>query len=142
VNTTPTQIIRAGRVPAALALSWFALYAAVIQAQPPAQVDAADTPAPVQPATATPLAEEKMDKFAEAYVAVESIQTRAAQQLSTAPDADAANAVKSNAETEMVKAVERNGLQVEEFNEIVQAMVADNALRTKVIGKIEQRRRG
>ena len=109
---------------------------------PPAGPDPADTPAPVQPATTSVLAEEKIDQFANAYVAVEGIQTQAAQQLSSASDEEAANAVKVNAENEMIKAVERTGLQVEEFNQIVQAMVSDNALRTKVIEKIEQRRRG
>lgn len=93
-------------------------------------------------AAAAPLPDEKIDQFAEAYVAVEGIQTQAAQQISSAADQEAANAVKVNAETEMIKAVERSGLKVEEFNEIVQAMTADTQLRTKVVEKIEQRRRG
>jgi hypothetical protein len=93
-------------------------------------------------AAAAPLPEEKINQFADAYVAVEGIQTQAAQQISSAADQEAANAVKVNAETEMIKAVERSGLKVEEFNEIVQAMTADAELRTKVVSKIEQRRRG
>lgn len=90
--------------------------------------------------TTAPVSEEKIDQFAEAYVAVEGIQTQAAEQLSSAADEESANAVKVNTETEMIQAVERSGLQVEEFNEIVQAMNGDPELRTKVLEKIEQRR--
>jgi hypothetical protein len=97
--------------------------------------------APTQQQSAT-VSEEKIDQFAEAYVAVEGIQSQAAQQISSAADQEAANAVKVNAETEMIKAVERSGLKVEEFNEIVQAMTSDVELRNKVVSKIEQRRRG
>lgn len=116
--------------------------AAAYSDPPPASADAADLPAPTQPATTSVVADEKIDQFATAYVAVEGIQNQAAEQLNAAPDAESAKAVQANAEAEMIKAVERSGLQVEEFNQIVQAMVADNALRTKVIGKIEQRRGG
>lgn len=90
----------------------------------------------------TTVSDEKIDQFAEAYVAVEGIQTQAAQQMSSAADQEAANAVKVNAETEMIKAVERSGLKVEEFNAIVQAMTSDVELRNKVVQKIEERRRG
>jgi hypothetical protein len=103
---------------------------------------ATETPSAAQPSAAAAVPEEKIDQFAEAYVAVEGIQTQAAQQISSAADQEAANAVKVNAETEMIKAVERSGLKVEEFNEIVQAMTADVQLRTKVVEKIEQRRGG
>lgn len=113
-------------------------------AEPAAQDPAAESAAPgsPQPSAAAAVPEEKINQFAEAYVAVEGIQTQAAQQISSAADQEAANAVKVNAETEMIKAVERSGLKVEEFNEIVQAMTADVQLRTKVVEKIEQRRRG
>lgn len=89
---------------------------------------------------AKPVSEEKIGQFAEAYIQVETIQTQAAEQLSSATDAESANAVKVNTETEMIQAVERSGLQVEEFNEIVQAMNVDPQLRTRVLEKIEERR--
>lgn len=110
--------------------------------EPAAQDPAAEPGAPSTSPSAAAVPEQKIDQFAEAYVAVEGIQTQAAQQISSAADQEAANAVKVNAETEMIKAVERSGLKVEEFNEIVQAMTADAQLRTKVVEKIEQRRRG
>jgi hypothetical protein len=108
--------------------------------QEPTAQDPAAEPGAAQSGAMVP--EHKIDQFAEAYVAVEGIQTQAAQQIDSAADQEAANAVKVNAESEMIKAVERSGLKVEEFNEIVQAMTADEQLRSRVVEKIEQRRRG
>lgn len=84
----------------------------------------------------------KVDKFADAYVAVQAIQAQAAQQLSTTPEAEKAIEVKANAEKEMVRAVERSGLQVEEFNHIADLMATDLTLRSKVIDRVQKRTKG
>ena len=130
---------------AAGVLSLYSL-SSVAQPEDPAQAQqseatppAADAPA-ASPTTAV-VQDAKIDQFADAYVQVQGIQEQASQQLSSTSDAEAANEVKANAEAQMIQAVERSGLKVEEFNEIVQAMVADADLRSKVVSKIEQRRR-
>jgi len=103
-------------------------------------------PATTDPANATsvttPVAEAKVDQFATAYVAVQAIQSKASQQLSATSDVTKANAVKEAAEGEMIKAVERSGLQVDEFNQIAQLMTSDEGLRTRVIEKVQQRSGG
>lgn len=86
--------------------------------------------------------EAKVDQFADAYVAVQEIQAKAAQQLSATPEADKAIEVKANAEKEMVRAVERSGLEVEEFNRIADLMATDLTLRSKVIDKVQKRSKG
>lgn len=130
---------------AAGVLSLFSL-SSNAQPEDPAQAQQSEaTPptadAPAASPTAPAVQEAKIDQFADAYVQVQGIQEQASQQLSSTSDAEAANEVKANAEAQMIQAVERSGLKVEEFNEIVQAMVADADLRSKVVSKIEQRRR-
>lgn len=88
------------------------------------------------------IADAKVDQFADAYVAVQAIQAQAAQQLSATPEADKAIEVKANAEKEMVRAVERSGLEVEEFNRIADMMATDLTLRTKVIDRVQKKTKG
>jgi hypothetical protein len=105
--------------------------------------DAADAAAPPKAAMQTPIDEQKIDKFADAYVAVQTIQTKAAQELDSASN-DPAKQQQTQAavENEMIAAVERTGLKLEEFNGIVQTMTADADLRAKVVAKIKERTGG
>jgi Domain of unknown function (DUF4168) len=106
----------------------------------PADSTAAQTAPPVAP---TPIDEQKIDKFAEAYVAVQTIQTQAAQELDAASNDPAKQQQKQAAvENEMIAAVERTGLKLDEFNGIVQTMTADADLRAKVVAKIKERQGG
>ena len=109
------------------------------QGPPPA---AATQTAPTQSSTTLPIEEKKVDQFAAAFVAVQEIQTQAAQQLNTATDEQQATQVKAAAEKQMIAAVEREGLQVEEFNRIADLLTSDLALRSKVLEKVEKRRKG
>ena len=95
------------------------------------------------PETQTPVVEErKVDQFAAAFVAVQDIQAQATQQLSTAKDEQQATQVKASAEQKMIEAVQREGLEVEEFNRIADLMTTDLSLRSKVVEKVEKRRKG
>jgi hypothetical protein len=80
-----------------------------------------------------------IEKFADAYVAVQSIQHKVASDLQKTTDPAEADKVKSSAQTDMIAAVERSGLQVEEFNQIVQSMAADNDIRTRVAAEVQKR---
>ena len=48
----------------------------------------------------------------------------------------------ANAEKQMIAAVERSGLQVEEFNRIADLMTTDVSLRSRVIDKVQKRSKG
>lgn len=90
----------------------------------------------------TPVADAKVDQFATAYVQIQAIQSKASQELSSTADAAKANAVKAQAEGEMIKAVEQSGLQVDEFNQIAQLMTSDEGLRSRVIERLQQKSGG
>jgi len=86
-----------------------------------------------------PIEDKKLDQFADAYLAVQTIQQKAATELQSAKDPQAADKVKATAETDMITAVERSGLQVPEFNKIVERMASDTEMRSRVAAKLQER---
>lgn len=90
-------------------------------------------------AAAAPIDDQKIDKFATAYVEVASIQRNASAELQGASDPAKAEEVKANAESQMIAAVERNGLDVNEFNRIVETMASDDSIRSRVAAKVQER---
>jgi hypothetical protein len=89
--------------------------------------------------TAGPIEDKKLDQFADAYLAVQTIQQKAATDLQSAKDPQAADKVKATAESDMIAAVERSGLQVPEFNRIVERMASDTDVRSRVAAKLQER---
>lgn len=81
----------------------------------------------------------KVEQFADAYVEVQTIQQKANEQLEGTTDPAQADQVKSTAQSDMIAAVERSGLKVEEFNQIVASMAADPDLRTRVSAEVQKR---
>ena len=102
----------------------------------------ADTPSASSPTAAAPITDQKIEQFADAYVAVQTIQEQAATQLQTAKDPVAADKVKASAESDMIAAVQKSGLQVDEFNQIVQSMTANADVRERVAAKLQERQGG
>jgi hypothetical protein len=101
---------------------------------------AATAPAPgTTDATAGPIEDKKLDQFADAYLAVQTIQQKAATDLQSAKDPQQADKVKATAESDMIAAVERSGLQVPEFNKIVERMASDTEVRSRVAAKLQER---
>ena len=90
-------------------------------------------------ATAGPIEDKKIEQFADAYLAVQTIQQKAAAELQSAKDPQQADKVKASAETDMIAAVERSGLQVPEFNRIVERMASDTEVRSRVAAKLQER---
>lgn len=90
-------------------------------------------------ATAGPIEDKKLDQFADAYIAVQTIQQKAATELQSAKDPQQADKVKATAESDMIAAVERSGLQVPEFNKIVERMASDTEMRSRVAAKLQER---
>lgn len=91
------------------------------------------------PNAAAPIDDKKIEQFANAYVEVSSIQQNASAQLQGASDPVKAEEVKANAESAMIAAVERSGLDVNEFNRIVQTMAADANVRSRVAAELQER---
>lgn len=116
----------------AAALAFTATFAQVPETQTPEQVPEAQS--------ATPLPDEKLDQFADAYVEIESIHAEAEAALSATADPAEANQVKQQAEAAMVDAVQRSGLAVEEFNEIVVLAQLSPELSAELSRRVEERR--
>jgi uncharacterized protein DUF4168 len=106
---------------------------------PPTDPVPAETASPLTPGKAH-LEEAQIDRFADAYIAVEAIQSNAAQKLRTTEDPQKAFEVKADAEGEIIEAVERSGLKLDEFNEIAEMMAADRELRLKIADRVRVRR--
>jgi hypothetical protein len=96
------------------------------------------TPSADEPA----LDDKKIEQFADAYVKVQTIQKQASAELAAAQDTAAADSVKTKAESDMIAAVERSGLQVDEFNQIVETMASNVEVRNKVAAKLQERSGG
>ncbi len=86
--------------------------------------------------------EHKLDQFANAYLEVQQIQQRAESDMQSAADPAALDTVRTSAESEMISAVERSGLNVEEFNQIVETMASDLEVRDRVAAKLQERSGG
>jgi hypothetical protein len=93
-------------------------------------------------ADASSIDDRKIEQFADAYLAVQTIQQKAAADMQTASDPAQADKVKSDAESQMIAAVERSGLQVDEFNRIVETMASDVNVRSRVAAKLQERSPG
>jgi cytoskeletal protein RodZ len=103
----------------------------------------APSPATSPNASATPIDDQKIDQFATAYVEVQKIQQKAASELdAAASDPAKQQQTQAKVENEMIAAVERTGLKLDEFNGIVQTMTADANLRARVVAKIRERMGG
>ena len=140
-----TALLSAGAVAAPAA------WAQVQEPAPPAQeypspaqeaTMSADSPSASSPSATGPITDQKIEQFADAYVAVQTIQEKAASELQTAKDSASADKVKANAESDMIAAVQKSGLQVDEFNQIVESMTANADVRERVAAKLQERQGG
>ena len=113
------------------------IYAQSAAANAPANADAAD--AATSPSPAATVDDSKLEKFADAYVAIQGLQKEAATAQSASPDPSVTQQKQAELQGKMADAVQKTGLQVNEFNQIAQAMVTDVDLRQRVIAKVQQR---
>lgn len=92
------------------------------------------------PSEIAPLEDEKIEQFADAYLAIEQIHAQAAMELKETRDAASADKIKANAETQIIEAVEQSGLRLDEFNQIADLLKVDAQLRQRVAERVKQRR--
>lgn len=83
--------------------------------------------------------QKKVEQFADAYVQVQTIQQQANEELQAATDPAQAEQVRTEAQTDMIAAVEQSGLQLEEFNQIVASLAADTELRSRISAEVQKR---
>lgn len=88
---------------------------------------------------AEPVSDVKLNQFADAYVAIVAIQTEANSETSAPHDANTVKAKEEALQSKMQNAIEKSGLQVEEFNQIAQRSVTDLDLRAKLAEKVQER---
>jgi hypothetical protein len=87
-----------------------------------------------------PLDENKIDRFADAYVVVEEIQRDTAEKLSEITDSNEASRHKESADKRVNDAIRRVGLEPAEFDRIAQRMESDDALKKQIAEEVAQRR--
>lgn len=92
------------------------------------------------PTTATKVSETKLNQFADAYVAIAEIQNDAkTERTEGAENPEALKAREAALQTKMQTAIEKSGMQIEEFNQIAQQSMTDLDLRAKLAEKVQQR---
>ncbi|HLS82647.1 MAG TPA: DUF4168 domain-containing protein [Steroidobacter sp.] len=138
----------------AAALGWLAAPIWAQEAEPPpaqqqseseSANDALGEPAPATAPAQTAgqaIDDGTLDQFADAYMEVQSIQQKAAADMESTENPTDAEKVRATAESDMIAAVERNGLQVDEFNRIVETMASDVEVRNRVAAKLQERSGG
>src|SRR5690606_25397508 len=97
---------------------------------------------PSDSASTANISDQKIEQFADAYIAVQGIQEKAASDLQSAKEPAQADQVKAKAESDMIAAVEKSGLKVDEFNQIVETMTANADVRERVAAKLQERQGG
>lgn len=102
----------------------FAAGTATAQGQAPAQ-------APGQAATVE-VSDQDVENFADAYVAVQTINQEYAEKLQNVEEAEKATAMQQEARDKMEGAVEEAGLSISDYQEIAQAAGQDEELRADI----------
>ena len=90
-----------------------------------------------QPTPQAEIDDAVIDRVATAMVQVRSIQQDFSKQLENVSDNEQARALQTEAQEEMVAAVQQAGLSVQEYNNVVERMNQDPQLRQEVIERAE-----
>lgn len=146
-NLVYTALIAAGAIAAPAAWAQVQEPASPAQEYPSPASEAQTPPMNEAPqssssAASAQISDQKIEQFADAYVAVQTIQEKAASDLQTAKEPAQADQVKQKAESDMIAAVEKSGLKVDEFNHIVETMTANADVRERVAAKLQERQGG
>jgi len=123
---------------AAALLSAGLMSAAAHAQQDPAQQDPAAAPEqPQAAAPATDFSDDQLEQFAEASQEIVVISQEYTERMHAAEDEASQQEVQMEANDKMVEAVEDNGLDVDTFNAIGQAVQQDPELMQRVQDKVQ-----
>lgn len=101
-----------------------------------AQPETATPPATQQPQAAQ-IDEATVDKFADAYKSVMSVQQELATELEEADSTEKAQELQMQAQEKMVGAVVDSGLTIEQYNSVVMELEQNPQLAQQVLNKIQ-----
>lgn len=80
----------------------------------------------------------ELDKVAKAYVQITEIRGKFQESLSEVSDPEEAQLLQEEAGEKMVEAVQDNGLDVQKYNEVMEAAQVDEELREKLLARMEE----
>ncbi len=79
----------------------------------------------------------ELDQVADAYEAVTEVRERFQQELGEVSDPERAQQLQQQAGEEMVEAVEAQGLDVQTYNQVMEAAQVDEELRDQLLERLE-----
>ncbi|MCA1743276.1 MAG: DUF4168 domain-containing protein [Desulfonatronovibrio sp.] len=91
-----------------------------------------------QPAEPIEVSDADLDKAANAYMEITEIRESFQETLAGVSDPEKAQELQEEAGEAMVEAVENSGLDVQAYNEIMEAAQVDEDLRNKLLARLEQ----
>ncbi len=83
------------------------------------------------------LSEQELDKVAEAYKAVTEVREQFQNELGEVTDPERAQELQEQAGQEMVEAVEAQGVDVQTYNQVMEAAQVDEELRNELLERLE-----
>jgi len=90
-----------------------------------------------QQAPQVDVSDAELDKVAEAYQAVTEVRNQFQDELHDVTDPEKAQQLQEQAGEEMVEAVEAQGLDVQTYNQVMEAAQVDEELRNKLLDRLE-----
>jgi len=91
-----------------------------------------------QPAGSVEVTEAELDKVVDAYTRIAEIREDFQESLAEVADPEQAQLLQEEAGEAMVEAVQESGLDVQKYNEVMQAAQVDEELREKLLSRLEQ----
>ncbi len=82
--------------------------------------------------------QDELEKAAEAYVGILDIREEIQQELSEATDPNAAQKIQMEANEEILKEIEKHGLEVTKYNEIISEAQRNEEVRTQLLELINE----
>ena len=90
-------------------------------------------------AQAVNFSEQQVSQFADSYLDILEIQEEFTARLEQAQEPEQAQQLQQEANEEMIQAIHDNGLDVQEYTELAQAMDTDPELRQQVVELVTER---
>lgn len=91
-----------------------------------------------QPGADIEVTDAQLDKVAQAYLEITEIRQEFQEALAGVSDPEKAQEMQEQAGMEMVDAVENSGLDVQTYNQVMEAAQVDEQLREKLLTRLEQ----
>jgi hypothetical protein len=84
------------------------------------------------------ISDTQLDKVAHAYLEITKIGESFREKIQKAVDEDEKHELQKQANSEMTEAVQQKGLDVQEYNQIIQQIQSDNELMKNFMAKVQE----